>query len=205
MTDDITPAETTSVGILAYGSLISDPGAEIEAVTIRVIKNVETPFCVEFARSSDSRKGAPTLIPVGSGGRKVNGHIIVVNASTEEARDMLYRREIHKVDSGRRYKEPPEGAEGRVRVKLIDGGMEGVATVLYTDLGTNIADLTAARLAALAIASVRGAETGKDGITYLMDAKRHGIRTALSEDYAVEILRQTHTSTLEEALQGLQA
>lgn len=203
--DDITEMDMANVGIFAYGSLISDPGDEIEAVKLRIIENVETPFCVEFARSSSSRGGAPTLIPVRSGGRKVNGHIIVVNASTEEARDMLYRREIHQVGSGRSYKEPAEDAKGRVRVKFIDGGLMGVATVLYTDIDPNITDPTAAKLAALAIASVREAETGKDGISYLITAIRNCIRTALSADYAAEILRQTHTSTLEEALQSLRA
>ena len=203
--DDITQTETANVGILAYGSLISDPGDEIDAVKLRIIKNVETPFCVEFARSSSSRGGAPTLIPVCSGGRKVHGSIIVVKASTEVARDMLYRREIHQVGSERTYKEPAAGAEGRVRVKFVEGGMMGVASVLYTDIDTNIADPTAAKLADLAIASVRKAETGKDGISYLIAANRSGILTALSDDYAAEILRQTQTSTLDEALQSLWA
>jgi cation transport regulator ChaC len=203
--DDITQTETANVGILAYGSLISDPGDEIDAVKLRIIENIETPFCVEFARSSSSRGGAPTLIPVGSGGRRVNGTIIVVSASTQEAHDMVYRREIHQVGSERSYKEPAAGAEGRVRVKFVDGGMMGVASVLYTDIDTNITDLTAAKLADLAIASVRKAETGKDGISYLMAASRNGIRTALSDDYAAEILRQTQTSTLEEALQSIRA
>ncbi|GAA4131236.1 hypothetical protein ACFFTN_26415 [Aminobacter aganoensis] len=51
-----------AVGILAYGSLIGDPGAEIEpAITSRIA--CLTPFPVEFARQSRTRKGAPTLVP----------------------------------------------------------------------------------------------------------------------------------------------
>tara|TARA_R100000789_G_scaffold96033_2_gene97082 strand:- start:491 stop:1126 length:636 start_codon:yes stop_codon:yes gene_type:complete len=195
-----THTETENVGILAYGSLVSDPGLEIDAAKIRAIANVETPFHVEFARSSSSRGGAPTLVPVRTGGVTVNGHIILVNASVDEACDMLYRREIHQVGSARRYKEPPKGAEGRVRVKTIEGSFENVATVLYTDIDANIADPTAERLAMLAIASVNEASTGKDGISYLIAARGHGIRTALSDAYAAEILRQTSTSSLEEAL-----
>lgn len=34
------------VGILAYGSLLSDPGTEIAAATIRIVENIETPFNV---------------------------------------------------------------------------------------------------------------------------------------------------------------
>lgn len=88
---------TERVGILAYGSLISDPGREIKAATIRTIADIETPFAVEFARSSYSRGGAPTLVPVSSGGSKVRSKIIVVDALAEDATNMLYRREIHKV------------------------------------------------------------------------------------------------------------
>lgn len=203
MTDKHSRTMTQSVGILAYGSLISDPGTEIEAATVRIIENVETPFCVEFARSSRSRDGAPTLIPVSIGGLRVNGHIILVNASTDEASDMLYRREIHNVGSGKRYKEPSEGAQGRVRVKIVEPPFEDVATTLYTHIDANIVDLNAENLASLAITSVRGAEAGKDGISYLIAAKGHGIRTALSDAYADEILRQTRTSSLEEALRSV--
>jgi len=53
---------------LAYGSLIDDPGSEIQPVIARLIEGVETPFKVEFARSSEKRDGAPTLVPVKEGG-----------------------------------------------------------------------------------------------------------------------------------------
>ena len=193
------------VGILAYGSLLSDPGTEIAAATIRIVENIETPFNVEFARSSSSRAGAPALVPVSSGGSRVSGQIIVVDASADEAGHMLYRREIHKVGSAKLYKPPPGKSGDRVRVKIVDGPLANVATVLYTEIGSNIVDLTAERLASLAIASVTQAETGKDGISYLMAALGHGIRTALSDAYAAEILRRTSTSSLEEALRSLRA
>jgi cation transport regulator ChaC len=194
-----------SVGILAYGSLISDPGAEITAATIRIIENVETPFCVEFARSSTSRGGSPTLVPVSRGGSKVSGQIILVNASVDEATDMLYRREIHKVGSGKHYKVPPEDAQDGVQVKIIRDVFPGVNTTLYTDIVANISDLTAERLASLAIESVRKAEAGKDGISYLIAVQGHGIQTALSKAYAEQILRQTNTPSLEHALRSLRS
>lgn len=49
----------STVGILAYGSLIEEPGKEIEPRIIRRINDIETPFPIEFARSSKSRGGAP--------------------------------------------------------------------------------------------------------------------------------------------------
>jgi len=40
-------------------------------------------------------------------------------------------------------------------------------------------------------------------INYLISAKENGIRTALSDNYEAEILRQTDCGSLEEALQKL--
>lgn len=194
---------TGLVGILAYGSLLSDPGKEIAACQTGIIEDVETPFPIEFARSSDSRGGAPTLIPVDNGGAKVRGRIILVGASTEEAMDMLYRREIHQIGSGKSYKEPKPNQTSKVRVKVLPQ-FHGVET-LYTDLRSNIATVTAEILARLAAESVARAETGKDGITYLIAAKAHGIRTALSDAYEKEVLRITEAASLDEALQRLRS
>ena len=38
------------IGILAYGSLIDNPGPELEPNTAAKIEDVNTPFMVEFAR-----------------------------------------------------------------------------------------------------------------------------------------------------------
>lgn len=195
---------TDPIGILAYGSLLSNPGKEIAACRIGTIENVETPFPVEFARSSGSRGGAPTLVPVENGGTKVRGHIILIDASTEEAANMLYRREIHQVGSGKSYNEPRPERTNRVRVKILRQFC-GVETVLYTDLNSNIATVTAEILARLAVESVAGAEMGRDGITYLIAAKTYGIRTALSDAYEKEILRLTGAASLDGALQGLRS
>ena len=50
------------IGILAYGSLIDEPGLEIEQLIIHRI-NCLTPFKVEYARKSGTRGDGPTLIP----------------------------------------------------------------------------------------------------------------------------------------------
>lgn len=55
-----------SIGILAFGSIINEPGEELAAAVTRRIE-VETPVAVEFARSSRTRDGAPTLVPVNRG------------------------------------------------------------------------------------------------------------------------------------------
>ena len=48
---------TNSIGILAYGSLIQEPGCEIAPAIVRRI-SCRTPFKVEYARKSNSRNGA---------------------------------------------------------------------------------------------------------------------------------------------------
>ena len=56
-----------SIGILAYGSLIDDPGFEIKGLISKKLNGILTPFKIEFARCSSSRGGAPTLVPVQNG------------------------------------------------------------------------------------------------------------------------------------------
>lgn len=75
--------------------------------------------------------------------------------------------------------------------------------VLSTRIGANINPLTAEKLAQLAIDSARYIKNGRDGISYLIAAKRNGIGTPLSGPYELEILRQLGVKTLEEALQQL--
>ena len=84
------------IGILAYGSLIDDPGEELAQRIIHRIEDAKTPFRVEFARSSLSREGAPTLVPVEAGGAQVKATVLVLDdaVALEDARDMLYRREV---------------------------------------------------------------------------------------------------------------
>lgn len=56
-----------TVGIIAYGSLLPDPGSEIEVATAEVIQDLVTPFPVEYARSSKKCDGSPTLVPSQAG------------------------------------------------------------------------------------------------------------------------------------------
>jgi hypothetical protein len=77
--------------------------------------------------------------------------------------------------------------------------------VLSARFAPTITPLTAERLAQLAISSAQSQRDGRDGITYLMQAKRNGIVTPLSPAYEVEILRRTGASNLEAALKLVQA
>ena len=75
-----------------------------------------------------------------------------------------------------------------------------MCTVIAARFPATILPLTAAYLATLAIESVHKTRAGRDGISYLINAKINGITTPLSEAYERELLRRTATHNLEEAL-----
>lgn len=191
------------IGILAYGSLIDDPGDEIKAATVSRIENVETPFKVEFARSSNTRGGAPTLVPVTEGGARVKAVVLILEDSVSErqAADILWRRETHRVGSGRRYNPSAVPNQNTVLVERAHNFC-GVETVLYTRIAANIGTPTPELLAELAVGSARAGvvREGMDGISYLISARRHGILTPLMPKYVEAVLRRTRAETLEDAL-----
>lgn len=192
----------SSIGILAYGSLLADPGGEIDAATVGRI-SVETPFPIEYARSSTGRDGAPTLVLVPEDhGTPVQAQILLIrfDMRADKVRDRLYRREINRVgDLNVQYDEEAQKRKGDpVLVRIVEG-LGGVPQVFYTYLEPNI-DLVldtdrsitekARHLANLAIQSVT-AETyteERDGIQYLADAIQHGIETPLTGPYRAAVL-----------------
>ncbi len=185
-----------NIGILAYGSLGDDPGVEIRPRIVEKI-DCETLFRVEFARTSRTRNGAPTLAPVSEGGAAVNASILVLQKSVLEAdaTDMLWRRETRREGSEQRYDPSSE-----VTVRRLDN-FESLETVLYVEVRANIPDPGPRKLARLAIESARSeaGKIGRDGITYLMDVKRNGVETPLIPNYEREILRLTGADTFENA------
>lgn len=188
------------VGILAYGSLIGDPGRELLPATTERIRCI-TPFPVEFARSSQSRKGAPTIVPFDTGG-EVAAEILVVSLSAVDATHMLYRRELHAVGSEKLYQVPKFRSPNTVTVERLED-FHGVRTVLFTSIGANIVGPTPEKLAALAITSAKALLDGRDGISYLIAALAAGIETPLTPSYRDAILRLTGTEDLPSALQKL--
>lgn len=192
------------LGILAYGSLIEDPGCEIEPLIKHRIQGVKTPFKIEFSRKSSSRDNAPTVVPVKEAGAQVEATILVLDLEVEEekAMDLLWRRETRNEKSDKHYKFPVNPSANQVVVQKINN-LSGVETVLYTAIGANISNPTPQTLAKLAVNSAKGkaGKEGKDGISYLMSVKRQNISTPLMSDYEKQILILTSVSSLEEALE----
>jgi hypothetical protein len=186
------------VGILAFGSLITDPGKELlPKITMRI--KTLTPFGVEYGRISQTRGGAPTLVPH-EAGTPVEGEILVLDdaVSVEEARNMVWRRERRKEGTGETYF---QGTSPNSVLVRDCNESPCVKHVLYTDFNPDgkVAQPQAADLARQAIQSVKAAKEGMDGITYLKNNLASGIKTKLTPDYEAEILKQTKANSLEEA------
>jgi hypothetical protein len=199
-------ARTRRVGILAYGSLLEEPGAEIAPLIVENISRVETPFRIEFARSSPTRNGAPTVVPVESGGARVRGTILVLNenVSVEETRDLLWRRETRNEGTGQRYQRPTGPDPNRMLAEELPN-FAGVAVVLYAKFGPTLSNPTPEELAELAIKSAmsEAGKRGRDGISYLISLQRQGIVTPLMPAYEQAVLEITGAVTLEDALTNI--
>jgi hypothetical protein len=193
---------TAELGILAFGSLINRPGREIEQAIVARKTGIRTPFGIEFARTSRTRAGAPTLVPVDSGGGQVLAHILVVDLSEQEAKDRLWRRETDRVGQRGHYIDRRNPGVDTLIIDRFDN-LGGVALVLAARFPANITPLSAEVLATLAIKSAEELADGGDGISYLLDAKRNGIVTPLSASFEQEILRRMKTTSLEEALKKI--
>lgn len=206
--------EAPKLGILAYGSLIADPGRELKRHIVGRIRT-RTPFEVEFARSSKGRGGAPTLVPVPGGkGCQVQAYILVLDddVAEQEACNMLYRREINCIgEKSVTYDdERQRSKKDAVVIKKLQD-FEDVDLVLYTvlppkdgvllDDNASLVD-KANELARLAKQSITKETfcSQRDGIRYLADAIRHGIQTPLTDLYKCAVLRLADNAPdLEEA------
>ena len=201
LTDKI--KKKSSIGIFAYGSLINEPGSEIEELTVSKIPT-KTPFNVEFNRKSNTRCSAPTLIPVENGGNPVSAVILVLNekVSWKEAKNILWRREINKVSSKGQYKEIESPGINTVQIKTIPN-FHSIDKVIYTYIEQNIKEpVTPSVLANLAIKSIlsKAGKDKRDGIRYLDSVLTNGIITNFCKPYKEEILKHSGTSTLKEAI-----
>ena len=145
------------IGILAYGSLIKSPGQDIAALVVKRIP-MKTPFPIEFARYSRKRAGAPTVVPVRKGGRRVNAQILVLREDTtlQRAKTILWLREINQVGASREY--TSNRAKNAVQIRTMSSFC-GISTVLYTDFyaSTKIRRPNPKNLAKRAIKSAREA------------------------------------------------
>ena len=186
------------IAVLAYGSLIDDPGAEF---TIVEKVRVTTPFPVEYARSSRKRGWGPTLIPV-EDGLPVSAWLLVLAAGTtiDDAKNMVWRRETGNKTG---IYDPPSPPTQNTVIVEEHYGFAGYDAVLFTRIGANIRPLTADRLAELAIGSAQDNRIARseNGISYLQRAKNAGVITRLTPDYEAAILARTGAHSLDHALQ----
>jgi len=159
-----------------------------------------TPWPVEYARFSQTRGGAPTVVPHSSG-NVVKAEILVLSESVsiDEAKSLLWRRETRKERSGRQYR---ESASPQALLIREVSGLCGVDHVFYTDFNPSgkIQAPDPRELATAAVNSVANAPVGKDGISYLIDLINSGVVTALTARYQKEVLTLTNSATLAEAL-----
>lgn len=193
------------IGILAYGSLITHPGQEIESVLDHVIPDVQTPFPVEYARCSRSRAGAPTLVPVPMGcGAPVRAVIFVLMKYTrkQKAQNFLYRREIHQ-EGNLTVNYNDQAQRKKIDALVIESiqNQFGLPMVYYTAFKPNftkIIDVNRSQkekadlLAQSATDSITYETFEKclDGIQYLADNINAGVVTALTEPYVQTILEK---------------
>lgn len=214
MRGEVRVKEQYTIGVLAYGSLIANPGTEIEQCTYKKIEDIDTPFSVEYARKSSTRANAPTLVPVANKtAASVKASIFVLNREIKIniAEEILYRREIHRVgDMNKTYQSPTNPNVNSVQIKSINN-YGGVDKVLFTSIGANIPEIIddsrtdeekAQLLADLAIGSVtdKTFSNKKDGIYYLDSAIKNGVITRLTDLYRNAILQKTeNSSSLENA------
>jgi hypothetical protein len=126
-------------------------------------------------------------VPVAVGGDLVLAQIIVLKEgiTEREACDLVWRRETRQIGGVKRYVPSDSSGENTTVVKSA-GTLQGIDTVLYTQIAANIQPLNAQELARLAVESVGKAKPGMDGITYLMAALGRGLKTPLSNPYEAE-------------------
>jgi hypothetical protein len=97
-----------------------------------------------------------------------------------------HRREINKVGEGGHYRPSTNPGPNTLIIDRYEN-FDGIPVVLSASFPATISPLTAGHLAELAIESARHESGGRDGISYLMDAKQNGIITPLSKPYVLEI------------------
>lgn len=192
------------LGIIAYGSLIDEPGEELEAQITQHVK-CETPFKIEYARLSKTRGMAPTLIPVSEGGSTVNAVILALKDDLAEAdaKSILWRRETRR--KNKTYEIPNPVTANSILVESVDN-FNGFEKVLYTRIGSNIEEeITPEVLANYAINSIltQAGIDKKDGLRYLSTAINNGIITPLTNDYVAKILEIIPANSLDSAIAKL--
>lgn len=192
------------IGILAFGSLIDDPGEELLNVIAERKVDVVTPFNIEYGRKSSKRGNAPTLIPVTNGGQKVKATLLILKEeiNLEEVKNRLYRRETNNVGTSKTYTERKNPTPNQLVIQE-HSDINDVQVYLTANYGCNLAEITPDILADLAIESFKSneVEEGRDGISYLKNNIDNKIITPLTEEYRNEILKKMKAKNLKEIIE----
>lgn len=177
------PVAQRPVAVLAYGSLLYQPGPEL-ALVIAGREPCRTPFPVEYGRASARWGGGPVLVPHPAGGPVMGALLhLAPGVPLGDAVAMLARREGL-----------PDG-RGVVEV----AGMGDIA-VLTAALPRNLPlpDMAPRRLARRALESA-GTGGGRNGVAYLRRAMAAGVHTPRTAAYARAILEISGAATLRDA------
>ncbi|MCD6360228.1 MAG: hypothetical protein J7M38_05125 [Armatimonadetes bacterium] len=117
--------------------------------------------------------------------------LLLETGDVEYAKSLLQKRE--GMPTTRRIK----------RCRELEREHDQVGAIIYADLPCNINPLTVERLAALALASFtdcrQKAPRYRNGILYLRKNIEADIVTPLTPEYEAQVLRQSGTTSLEEA------
>jgi hypothetical protein len=207
-------APSGAVAILAYGSLREDLGEELATVVDGDPQPLHKKFQVAFARLSPSRGGAPTLVPVPSGGAPVRASLtrLAPEVTRDQAREMLYRRERHigpDASVGHAAARCPWIVELSGETAISEflpaedhAAVAGIGVLLYTELEPSLSGrMSAGELAERAIESARtpAGAARKDGISYLQQMIDLGVPSELTADYRTEILARLNARDLDDA------
>ncbi len=176
------PIRQRRIAVLAYGSLIHQPGAGL-ALLIASVEPCRTPFPVEYGRASRRWHGGPVLVPH-ERGAPVDGALLMLADDVDlgTAVDLLAARE--GLESGR---------------GVVEVDMPGDRLVIAASLPRNLPapDMEPDALARRAVESAR--HDARNGVAYLNGAMRSGIVTPASEAYAERILERVGATSLDEA------
>lgn len=182
------PIPPRPIAILAYGSLLNDPGPQLAPLIVGR-EPCETPFPVEYGRASRRWNDGPVLVPHPDGAA-VAGALLLLSPGLPlgVAVDLLAEREGLL------------SARGVVEVPMGGGRM-----VLAASLPRNLPrpDMRPRALARRAAASVPRGE--RNGVAYLRRALGNGIRTPRTDAYAEEVLALAGAASLEDAERRLLA
>ncbi|TDG02995.1 hypothetical protein E1N52_36765 [Paraburkholderia guartelaensis] len=188
------------IGLLRYGALDNPYDSSFQEFAVgTVTENVFTPFPVELARCSHARAGGPVLAPVEKGGAMIPATIVLLkrDVNARQVVKMLFEQETQVL------REHPQVGIMSVKDVTVQElvNFHGIPLVFYVTFDGAVEPLNLDQLAARAIASAKHLKTGnRDGISYLIELTKKGIKTPLINGYRDAILKQTGCKTLEEAL-----